>query len=219
MDEQKPIEQGIAQDPLIGAMVLGRYKITSRLGFGNWGTVYKADDQNIRREVAVKILHTHLAIDETQIKRFQREVEAASQIGHPGIAIVYDYGIFNGTQPCLIMEYLDGTALDVLLAREGRMPVKWCLSVFMQACNALVAAHAKGIVHRDIKPANIMILDDSRLKIMDFGLAKLSSDVDEKLSSAGDVCGRNACLFKSRTMARREGRCAFGHLLSWLHHV
>jgi serine/threonine protein kinase len=194
MDQTKTSESGFSQDPLLGTLVLNRYKLTKLLGYGNWGSVYKAEDQNINRVVAVKILHAHLSLDSAQTERFQREVETASKIGHPGIAIVYDYGTFNQKQPCLIMEYLEGTTLEALLARERRMPVKWCLSVFAQACNALSAAHAKGIVHRDIKPANLMIMPNDRLKIMDFGLAKLNSEVDDRLSSAGDVCGTLAYL-------------------------
>jgi len=183
------LESNKNNDPWLGTVVLNRYRLTTLLGFGSWGTVYKAQDQNVNREVAVKILHAHLAIDANQTKRFRREVEAASQIGHPGIATVYDYGTIGQFQPCLVLEYLHGTSMDVLLAKEGRMSVKRCLAIFADVCNALSAAHAKGIVHRDIKPANLMILDGDRIKIMDFGLARITSQTEDRLSSTGDVCG------------------------------
>lgn len=150
---------------------LGRYSIRSQLGAGGMGEVYLAQDSQLRRPVALKLLHTDLTLNEGQLRRFEQEAYAASVLNHPNILTIYEIGEADGIH-FIATEYVEGMTLRQHI-RTARMEMSEVLDVSVQIASALAAAHQAGIVHRDIKPENIMIRHDGYVKVLDFGLAKL----------------------------------------------
>jgi serine/threonine protein kinase len=172
---------------LIGTK-LGRYEIQSSLGTGGMGEVYRARDPQLDRVVAVKLISTSLASDATRVARFQQEARAAATLNHPNILAVHDLGTENGS-PYIVSELLEGETLRAKLA-AGPLPVRKAIDYALQIARGLAAAHDKGIVHRDLKPENIFVTHDGRVKILDFGLAKLTRDAagdDATRTVASDV--------------------------------
>jgi Tol biopolymer transport system component/predicted Ser/Thr protein kinase len=155
---------------LIGKKI-GRYRIARLLGEGGMGEVYLAEDLQLNRQVALKLLPAYLVEDGESVARFQKEALAASSISHPNIAHIYEAGI-EGNHRFIAMEYVEGTTLRELI-RQKKPDVITALDIVWQTANALASAHRAGIVHRDIKPENIMIRGDGYVKILDFGIAKL----------------------------------------------
>jgi serine/threonine protein kinase len=149
---------------------VAHYKITARLGAGGMGEVYLAEDTNLDRKVALKILPGAVADDPVRRQRFIKEAKAASALNHPHVCVIYEVGETPDGHLFLAMEFVDGQALDVL-TRQGPLPIGQTVDISIQIADALDAAHAKGIAHRDIKPANI-ILGERGVKVLDFGLAK-----------------------------------------------
>jgi Tol biopolymer transport system component len=150
---------------------LGGYEIIGVLGAGGMGEVYRARDPQLRREVAIKILPASLARDPERLRRFEQEARAAAALNHPNILAVYQLGTHDGA-PYLVSELLEGGTLREKLAR-GALPFRKAVDYGAQTARGLAAAHEKGIVHRDLKPENLFVTNDGRLKILDFGLAKL----------------------------------------------
>jgi hypothetical protein len=157
---------------------LGPYEIVAPLGSGGMGEVYRATDPRLRREVAIKILPAGLANDPERLHRFEQEALAAASLNHPNILAVYDIGVHPSTgseeaMPYIVSELLEGGTLRQTL-ESGSVPLRKALDYAVQIANGLAAAHEKGIVHRDLKPENLFVTRDGRVKILDFGLAKLT---------------------------------------------
>jgi serine/threonine-protein kinase len=150
---------------------ISHYRILEKLGGGGMGVVYRAEDTKLKRTVALKFLPEGLSRDRQALERFQREAEAASALNHPNICVIHDIDEYEG-QPFIAMEYLEGGTLKAHIKR-GPLPVLDALDLGCQMAEALAEAHAHGIVHRDMKPANVMLTKSGRVKLVDFGLARL----------------------------------------------
>jgi serine/threonine protein kinase len=150
---------------------IGAYKILALLGRGGMGVVYRARDERLRRDVAIKVLPASLAHDADRLLRFRQEAQATSALNHPNILTIYDIGTHEGA-PFIVAELLEGEELRKQL-NEELLPVRTVIDYAQQIASGLAAAHAKGIVHRDLKPENLFVTKDGRVKILDFGLAKL----------------------------------------------
>jgi Tol biopolymer transport system component len=166
--------------PLTAGTKLGPYEILTPLGAGGMGEVYRARDERLKRDVAVKVLPAELAADAERRTRFEREARAASGLSHPNILTIYDIGSSDATV-YIAMELVEGSTLKDLTA-SGPMPTKKLLDLAVQIGNGLAAAHAAGIVHRDLKPQNVMVSKHGYAKILDFGLAKLVTPESDELS-------------------------------------
>jgi eukaryotic-like serine/threonine-protein kinase len=151
---------------------LGPYEIVSLLGAGGMGEVYRARDSRLKREVAVKVLPRELSLDADRMRRFEQEALATAALNHPNILAVFDIGTSEGS-PYVVSELLDGETLRERL-RSGSIATRKSLDYALQIAHGLAAAHEKGIIHRDLKPENLFLTKDGRVKILDFGLAKLT---------------------------------------------
>lgn len=151
--------------------VLGHYRMQEKIGSGGMGEVYRALDDRLGRQVAIKVLQPGLADDQDRLRRFELEARAAAALNHPNILAVYDMGVHDGA-PYIVSELLQGKTLRMRLL-EGPIPMHRAGDYARQLAQGLVAAHDKGIIHRDLKPENIFITEDERVKILDFGIAKL----------------------------------------------
>src|SRR5215469_2498073 len=150
---------------------LGPYEILASIGAGGMGEVYRARDTRLKRDVALKVLPESLAADPDRLRRFQLEAQAASALNHPNILVVYDVG--QERTPYLVSELLEGQTLRER-RREGKLSASKAVDIARQTAAGLAAAHGKGITHRDVKPENLFLTKDGRLKILDFGLAKVT---------------------------------------------
>ena len=162
-------------DPLIGTLVDGRYQVVARIARGGMATVYEALDTRLDRTVALKMMSAALAEDPDFVTRFRREARAAAQLSHPHVVAVFDQGEAAGL-PYLAMEYVPGRTLRDVLRDYGALTPEQALTILDPVLEALIAAHDAGFVHRDIKPENILISDDGRVKVTDFGLARAVSN-------------------------------------------
>src|SRR6266850_4564994 len=152
---------------------IGRYKILTALGTGGMGEVYLAYDTRLGRKIALKLLSTHFTTDKDRLRRFEQEAHAASTLSHPNICMIHEVGETEDAQHFIAMEYIDGVTLRQRMT-EARMKLSEVLDVAVQAASGLAASHEVGVVHRDIKPENIMLRHDGYVKVLDFGLAKLT---------------------------------------------
>ncbi|MEM7324131.1 MAG: protein kinase [Actinomycetota bacterium] len=169
-----------------GMMLGGRYRLLSPIASGGMAQVWRAQDTSLVRQVAVKILHPHLATDQAFVSRFRREAVASARLSHPSIVAVYDT-LSEGGVEAIVMELIEGRTLREVLNEAGVLPPADVVDVGMQISDALDEAHRAGIVHRDIKPANIMVGADRRVMVTDFGIAKANKDAD--LTHTGTLLG------------------------------
>ncbi|MGL4256385.1 MAG: serine/threonine-protein kinase, partial [Microbacterium sp.] len=172
--------------PTQGVTFGGRYELDSRIAIGGMGEVWEATDHVIGRTVAIKILKDEYMGDPGFLERFRAEARHAALVNHEGIASVFDYGEENGSA-FLVMELVPGEALSTILERDGALSTDKTLDIVAQTSAALQAAHAAGLVHRDIKPGNLLITPDGRVKITDFGIARIADQVP--LTATGQVMG------------------------------
>ncbi len=172
-------------DTLIGTLFDGRYQVVRKLGAGGMANVYLAEDQELGRRVAIKILNDRHAGDEQFVERFRREAKNAAALSHPNIVSIYDRGEAEGTY-YIAMEYLDGRSLKELIVQRGPAPVTVSVEYARQILSALRFAHRHGIVHRDIKPHNVLVDAEGRVKVTDFGIARAGAS---QMTEAGSIVG------------------------------
>src|SRR6516162_7919542 len=171
---------------------LGAHEITALLGKGGMGEVYRARDLKLKREVAIKILPDEFSSDADRVGRFQREAEVLASLNHPNIAAIHSLEE-SGSTRFLVLELVEGETLEERL-RRGPIPVQEALAITNSICEALEAAHEKGVVHRDLKPGNVKITPDGKVKVLDFGLAKAidSAPASPALSNSPTMVGATA---------------------------
>ena len=182
------------EDPLVGQLVGGRYRVIKRIGEGGMGMVYIAEHEAIEKKLAIKVLKDQYATREDVVARFQQEAKSASRVKHEGVLEVFDFGRTEDNRFYIAMELLDGRDLAFVLEKEQRLVPMRAVRVAVQVARALAAAHGKGIVHRDLKPENIFVRigDDGReyIKIVDFGIAQLRAEGEDAADPEAKVSGR-----------------------------
>ncbi|MFF8602942.1 Stk1 family PASTA domain-containing Ser/Thr kinase [Streptomyces sp. NPDC015232] len=173
------------QDPLVGRLLDGRYRVDARIAVGGMATVYRAVDTRLDRELALKVMHPDLATDAAFVERFMREAKSVARLSHPNVVGVFDQGA-DGAYVYLAMEYVAGCTLRDVLRERGALRPRAALDVLEPVLAALGAAHRAGFVHRDMKPENVLIGDDGRVKVADFGLVRA---VGSATDTTGAVLG------------------------------
>jgi eukaryotic-like serine/threonine-protein kinase len=173
------------QDPLVGQVLDGRYRVDARIAVGGMATVYRAVDTRLDRVLALKVMHPTLAVDQSFVERFIREAKSVARLAHPNVVQVFDQGT-DGSYVYLAMEYIAGCTLRDVLRERGALQPRAALDILEPVLAALGAAHRAGFVHRDMKPENVLIGDDGRVKVADFGLVR---SVDTVTSTTGAVLG------------------------------
>ena len=168
-------------------MLGGRYELRERLGAGGMADVFEGYDTRLARRVAIKILRAELPDDRTRA-RFEQEARLAARFSHPNAVVVYDVGE-DGDRPYFVMELVEGTTLAHVLQDRGPLGPVETVAILRQVLDALGAAHAEGLVHRDVKPGNVLLTSDGRVKLADFGIAKVASDATSDLTATGQVIG------------------------------
>lgn len=189
----------LPSDPLIGALIDERYRVEGLIAKGAVGSVYKAKQELLGRQVALKVLHGYLGADPESLVRFHREAKAISRLEHPNLLTLYDFGMTSDGQPYFVMDLLNGTTLAKVLTNEGRLDARRALTIVRQVLEALSEAHKKGIVHRDIKPPNIVLVEKEEtkefVKLVDFSIAKMADTTTAdpvQLTVDGIICGSPA---------------------------
>lgn len=173
------------QDPLVGQVLDGRYRVDARIAVGGMATVYRAVDTRLDRVLALKVMHPALAADVSFVERFIREAKSVARLSHPNVVGVFDQGA-DGQYVYLAMEYVAGCTLRDVLRDRGALRPRAALDILEPVLAALGAAHRAGFVHRDMKPENVLIGDDGRVKVADFGLVRA---VDTVTNTTGAVLG------------------------------
>jgi len=183
--------------PHTNAETLGHYRVIEKIGAGGMGQVYRARDEHLARDVAIKVLPPVTLTDESARKHFHKEALILSQLNHPNVATIYDFDTQQGVD-FLVMEYISGITLSEKVA-AGPLPEKEVLRLGAQLAEGLAAAHEQGVIHRDLKPGNVRVTADGRVKILDFGLAKLVGPFSQ--------CG---WWFRSQACRGATARCGAG---------
>jgi hypothetical protein len=184
-----------ASAPLVGKVIEGRYRIEALIGEGGMGAVYRAEQMDLRKKVAIKVLHRDMLLNAEVVARFEREAVAGGRITHPHVASAFDFGKLENGSYYLALEFVEGKSLGKLMRDHAPFTERRSLRIAWQIADALAAAHAAGVIHRDLKPENVMLLgkdpEDEFVKVLDFGIAKLRStgDTEQPLTQLGTVFG------------------------------
>jgi eukaryotic-like serine/threonine-protein kinase len=184
---------------LLGTTLGGRYRLEARVGAGGMSTVYRAFDETLQRQVAIKLMNREVASDSDQLERFRREARAVAQLSHPHVVGVIDYGEDDG-RPYIVFEYVEGETLKERIRRTGRLPVTEAIAYAIEITRALGVAHARHIVHRDVKPQNVLIDEEGSAKVTDFGIARTLDE--EGLTADGRVLGTTDYVSPEQALGR-----------------
>src|SRR5246500_826055 len=207
---------------MIGQL-LGHYRVLEKIGSGGMGEVFRARDERLGRDVALKLIRPASSDNPDHLRRFEQEARAAAALNHPNIVAIYDVG-FEGTTPYIVAELLEGKTLRQRLI-EGPIPVRQAAEYALQIAQGMSAAHARSIVHRDLKPENLFLTNDDRIKILDFGVAKLQPSAEDHRSveilttvtKHGAVIGTVAYMspeqLRGKTVDHRSDIFSFGAIL------
>src|SRR5271154_4442402 len=163
----------------------GRYRVISRLGSGGMADVYLAQDQMLGRQVAVKVLHHHFAEDQEFVERFRREASSAAALSHPNIVGIFDRGEWNDTY-YIAMEYVDGRSLKAIVREQGPLEPATAIDIVIQILRAARFAHRRGVIHRDLKPHNVILDEEGRVRVTDFGIARAGAS---DMTLTGSIMG------------------------------
>lgn len=186
---------------------IGRYRILGTLGRGGFGTVYRAEDPELGRQVAIKVLHQHLAANNSFVVRFRAEARAAARLRHPHIVTIYDVGQTEVGSSYLVMELVEGTPLSRAIAQEAPFASERALEIIEQLAGALDYLHQQGVVHRDLKPANVTVRPDGSVTLMDFGIARTLDD-QAHLTETGELVGTVAYMAPEQITGTNVGPAA-----------
>src|SRR3954470_20307803 len=201
------------------SLQLGRYRLDEQVGQGGMAVVWRGFDTELKRTVAVKVLHSHLHARADIRKRFDREAQAVARLHHPHILDVYDFSGLSTQEAYLVTEFIRGSTLRVLGEQQSFDPPDLAAAALLPIAEALEHAHAAGVVHRDLKPENVMVRDDGVVKLTDFGIAALL-DPDEKFTVTGSILGSPAHLapetIEGKPVDPRADLFSFGTILYWL---
>src|SRR5437660_10292074 len=199
---------------LLGTTLSGRYRLEARIGAGGMSTVYRAFDETLERQVAIKLLNREVTSDSDELERFRREARAVAQLSHPHIVGVIDAGEDAG-RPYIVVEYVEGETLKDRIRRLGRLPVTEAVAYAIEIARALGAAHARHIVHRDVKPQNVLIDEEGSAKVTDFGIARTLDE--EGLTVDGRVLGTTDYVSPEQALGRpvtgQSDLCSLGVVL------
>jgi serine/threonine-protein kinase len=188
LGRQEGVPAGAPPIPAPGVLLVGRYRLDERVGQGGMAEVWRAHDEQLDRDVAIKLLHRHLLPDERSRERFAAEARAVAGLSHPGIVTVHDIVVDDGLAG-IVLELVDGETLNDVIAREGRIAEAGAAAITAQVAHALQAAHDRGLVHRDVKPANVLLSPDGRARLVDFGIARALDDRESNLTLPGTIMG------------------------------
>lgn len=202
MDGTTAAVVGATLTPGRGLVLMDRYELGEVLGAGGMATVFQARDRILDRDVAVKVLRDQYSADPVFLARFTREAQQAARLSHPGLVTVFDTGVQDGTA-FIVMELVRGRTLRQVLTSDGRLPVPEAVHIAMSVCEVLDVAHRAGIVHRDIKPGNILLSDDGRVRVFDFGIAR--TDGSDALTRTATVLGTAAYIAPEQAAGRAAG--------------
>lgn len=213
LDADTPSSSPVAQSLPHKGDRIGRYKIVRSIGHGNMGQVYKAEDTQLKEQVALKYLSAARANDHTARRRFQAEAEAASSLNHPNICSILDAGETSSDDLYIVMPFYEGHTVSALIEKKI-MTVDLALTIAIDVCNGLAAAHEAGIIHRDIKPSNIIVTENKEVKILDFGIAKIAGlDLTRTGTRLGTFAYMAPEQIKGETVDARTDIWALGAML------
>jgi len=195
----------VRPDPLVGALLDGRYRVEARIASGGMSTVYRGLDVRLDRPVALKVMDARYAGDHQFLTRFHREARAIASLKHPGLVAIYDQGN-DPAHPFLVMELIEGGTLRELLRERGPMPPHAVVAVLRPVLGGLGVAHHTGLVHRDVKPENVLISDDGEVKLVDFGLVRAIAEAG--VTSTSVILGTAAYLSPEQVLGADTGPCS-----------
>jgi eukaryotic-like serine/threonine-protein kinase len=192
---------------MVGEVVAERYELEELVGTGGMSSVYRARDRQLDRNVALKILHEHHLEDDEHVERFRREARAVARLSHPNIVTVIDRGESEDGSQFIVFEFVDGENLKELVEREGPLPADEALRLAIGIARGLAFAHAEGLIHRDVKPQNVMISDDGRPQVTDFGIAR-SLDIERGVTQTGTVLGTSNYIAPEQASGEHVDACS-----------